>query len=339
MCVPAITADSDPYKILLVSGTVTLVRQDTHAGYAPALIFQLQSGEVAYLTRSDDRWWLPWQGLRIASRWPTVQDYTVFASDYTGFEFLGNNGGELMSGYRDNVGHWHNPVPVLVGNDPVIGVTGRPGFIQYPLYSATSEKPQFIALVPRQNGGVSLYERKEPSEIDWGEKPWAIVARRLGRVASVVMNKPDDGTLQVVLRVGNRLYVLHHSKGHLPHDLGTDWSAPLALRVAGGKDLSATGDPALISLTEPSSGRTMLLLAVPVRNGLDLLATTGNASNVWNLEQLPTNGRANSVSLLAGNVEGRTDIDVTYRSGTNLLYVWRWLDGPWHRPALVRWEN
>jgi len=128
-------ADRPPGGTLAVAGNVMLVRQDQEYQYTPALMFPLATGGVGYCTRADDRWWLPWPGLSLAADWPVIKRSTAFASDYSGFEFLGTDDGRLMFGWRDNQDRWHGPGPVLVHDDPLLRVRGRPGFLQYPVYN------------------------------------------------------------------------------------------------------------------------------------------------------------------------------------------------------------
>ena len=81
---------------------------------------------------------------------------------------------------------------------------------------------------------------------------------------------------------------------------------------------------------------TTLLLAVPVPDGAILLSSTAGSS-IWKPERLPINRPVAALTLLAGNVDGRPNLDVSYRQGNHLLHIWRWDNGPWDPPSPVEW--
>jgi hypothetical protein len=79
-------------------------------------------------------------------------------------------------------------------------------------------------------------------------------------------------------------------------------------------------------------------MAVPVPGGAALLSAEQPAST-WEVEQLPVHHTVDAITLLPGSVSDRANIDVTYREGNRLLYLWRWDGGPWHGPSLVQWRG
>lgn len=272
-----------------------------------------------------------------------VKRSTVFASGYSGFEMLGTNGGTLTFAWRgdNNLANpgWHGPGSVLVNGDPLQGVRGRPGFLQYPTYVPGQSQPvwQFLALVPQDMGGVGLYERVEPGPFDWGTHLFGVIARQLGLIDSVTAVMTGSGGLVAVVQAGSRLYELSHARGHLPADFGTGWSPPTEVRTAGGGGISVIGDAELINATSRPGG-THLDLAIPVRDGLVLL-TAATATNQWTAERLPVHQQVDSVTLLGGEVDGRPNTDIIYRSGSHLFNIWKWDNGTWHQPTLARWGS
>ena len=328
-----LSTDSPPGGTLDgATGTVTLVWQ--YHG-PPAVIFPLASGGIEYCTHSDSRWWLPWSAPTIDPSAPVIGHSTVFASDYSGFEMLGTDDGTLTYAWRGNyLDHfrWHGPGPVLVDGDPLQNVTGRPGFLQYPIYRP-AEIPQFLALVPQRAGGLGLYRRVEPGPFDWGPKRLGVVASQLGLINSVTAVRTPDGALVAVLRVGSRLYKLTHPRGNLPADFGIGWSKPTEVRIAAGGFVSVTGDPAFAS-SEASTSQ--LDLIAPVPGGLALL-TAANSASPWSLQRLPIHQPVESAGVLGGEVHGRLNIDIIYRSGSQLYSIWKWDGGAWHQPAIVTW--
>jgi hypothetical protein len=150
--------DIPPGGILAVAGDTTLVQQEDGQ---PAVIFPLPGGGIGYCTRPDNRWWLPWPVLTLDPQAPLIQQSTVFASGYSGFEILGSDSGTLTYAWRGNyLDHfrWHGPGAVLINGEPLQNVRGRPGFLQYPIY-IPARVPQFLAIVPLRNGGLGFYER------------------------------------------------------------------------------------------------------------------------------------------------------------------------------------
>ena len=251
------SADIPPGGTVAVTGDITLMRQDNGQ---PAVLFPLAAGGVGHFTRPDSRWWLSWPVLSLEPRGPVIKRSTVFASGYSGFEMLGTDGGTLTFAWRGNNNlenpGWHGPGSVLVNGDPLQGVRGRPGFLQYPTYVPGQSQPvwQFLALVPQDVGGVGLYERVEPGPFDWGTHQFGVIARQLGLIDSVTTVMTGNGGLVAVVRAGSRLYELSHARGHLSADFGTGWSPPTEVRTAGGGGISVAGDAELINATSRPGG-------------------------------------------------------------------------------------
>lgn len=141
-------------QMLLVAGSVTLLQEDEWL-HQVVLVFQLADGRYGYLERPDARWGQLWTTIDLAPRWSGFTHATVFASDYSGLEFLGLQDGKVMFAYRDNIFHWHDPVPIQINKLPLTGVSASPGFMQYG--SLTSGDLQFLTLIPRPEGGLGLY--------------------------------------------------------------------------------------------------------------------------------------------------------------------------------------
>ena len=325
---------------LTVSGGVTLLQQDSYLKSQRALVFQLSNGQYGYLARPDDRWWLPWPSKYLAPIWPGFMDATVFASLYSGLEFLGLEGNVVVFTHRDNVLRWYDPGPILVNGLQLTGVSTRPGFMQY-AWSGTNQ--QFLALVPRANGGLGLYERIEKFPWGWIGPVGSGIGTKLGTISAVTSVELGDGSLYVVVCAGSHLFELTHplltySSNGPPNDFGKGWSAPKEIRDGNGSPISVAGYPQLITTGVSALGTSSLLLAAPVHNGAMLLSNT-DGGDVWNIERLPINHSVDALTLLSGTVDGRPNIDVTYREGDRLLYIWRWDNGPWYGPAPVKWGN
>ena len=96
--------------------------------------------------------------------------------------------------------------------------------------------------------------------------------------------------------------------------------------------------PAARATTALAQGTTEMILAVPIRGGA-LLLTTAQLGSSWNEEQLPIHHDVDAVTVLPGSVNGRANLDLTYREGSHLLFIWRWNGGPWHAPSLVQAGN
>jgi len=327
------------YSTLAVTGNVTLVRQDKKQfNSTPALVFQLHDGQFGYFTRPDSRWWLPWSNIYVApASWPGTGNSTVFASDYSGLEFLGTEFSALIFGYRDNQLRWHAPAPAEINGYPVVGMQGRPGFLQYPVATATGETPYFLAFIPRTQGGVGVYMRTEQYPWYWNG-PKIVLGPNADAITSVAASELPDGSLFVIVRAGNHLYETMHSGKGLPWDLSADWTKLTEIRTPSGADINATGDPQLVTVSLPPYGLTELYSAVPVRNGAILLSQVEGATT-WSADKLPIDGAINSITLLAGSVSNRSNLDIIYRQGDSLLTLWKWYNGPWHHLSLVKWST
>jgi len=334
------TAPSGGFKTLTVKGSVTLLEQDKHLNDQRALVFQLSDGRFGYLARPDDRWWLPWSSINLAPAWPGFTDDVVFASLYTGLEFLGIQSGVVMFAYRDNVLHWYDPTPILVNGLQLTGVSANPGFMQY---TWSNVNPQFLALIPDSDKGLGLYERVEKPPWEWVAPTGGRIGAVLGKISAVSAAEFADGTLCVVVRTGSHLFELTHpaliySPDAPPSNFSKGWSAPAEIRAANGIPVSAAGYPQLIATSASASGATNLLLAVPVHGGAVLLSST-EGSVVWNVQRLPINHDVDALTLLTGRVSGRANIDIAYREGNQLLDTWQWDGGPWHAPVPVEWSS
>jgi len=325
---------------LTVTGGVTLLQQDEHLNYQRALVFQLSDGQYGYLARPDDRWWRPWSSIKLAPDWPGFTDATVFASRYTGLEFLGLQDGTVMFTYRDNVLRWYDPSPILVNGLELMGVSATPGFMQYTWTNV--DNPQFLAIIPSSDKGLELYERVEKWPWGWVAPIDNRIGATLGNISAVSSVKLVDGSLYLVVRVGSHLFELTHpplaynSPDAPPDGFGEGWSTPKEIRAPNGAPVTVSGDPQLIATGVSAEGTTNLLIAVPVPDGAVLLSNNSE-DEIWNIERLPINHDVNALTLLNGNVDGRSNLDITYRQGDRLLYIWRWDNGLWHEPARVEW--
>ena len=331
------SADVAAGGTVAVIGDIMLVRQYNNQ---PAIIFTLATGGIGYFTRPDSRWWETWAASYIDPHEPVIEQSTIFASGYGGFEVLGNEGGTLTFAWRSNYlqnFRWNEPVIITVHGKSLTGIRGRPGFLEYPAVVPGKPLPirQFLALVPQSTGGVGLYERVEPGPTDWGSYRWGLIARQLGRIDFVTATVTGDGGIMAILRIGTRLYEVSHPPGSLPQDFGTGWSAPTEIRTAGNSRVSADGDPELINAVEPP--QTQLELAVPVDGGLELLTPLSGTDGRWRIDRIPVPGGVDSVSVLGGSVGNRTNIDVVYRSGSYLFSTWKWDGGKWSTPMIVTW--
>jgi hypothetical protein len=318
-----------------VTGGITLMRQ---VNGQPVIAFPLPGGGMGYCTRSDSRWWQAWPTVVFNPRAPVIGRSTVFASGYSGLEILGTDSGTLTYAWRGNSldrFRWHGPGPVLVGGQSLTGVRGVPGFLDYPTYTP-APVPQFLALVPEHNGGIGLYERVEPGPFDWGKRRFGLIASQLGLIDSVTAVMTGNGGLVAIMRAGSRLYETSHSRGNLPADFGTGWSRPTRLRTPDGT-VPADGNPDLINSSD-APGRTHLALTVPVSNGVMLL-TPAASTGLWEAQRLPIHQHPASVTLLNGEVKGRPNMEVAYRIGHSLFNLWKWDNGTWHQPVLLRWGS
>jgi hypothetical protein len=330
--VSGISASPSGSTSLLVTGDVTLLQQDRWLGNQRALVIQLPDGQYGYLARPDANWWLPWSSLRLAPRWPGFTKATVFASSYSGLEFLGIQGAGMMTAYRDNYLRWHDPVPMQVNGLPLSGVSARPGFMQYT--SPADGQFQFLALIPQPAEGLELYERIEHPPWNW-EGPVGVMGASIRGISAVTSAELGDGSLCVIVRAGDHLFEMTHSSRGLPGGAGSGWSAPAEVRSAIGA-ITVSGNPQLVAATVSTQGSTELLLSVPVPGGAALLSTE-QPDGPWQVEQLPVHHTVDAITLLPGSVNGRANIDVTFREGNRLLYLWRWDDGSWHGPSPVQW--
>jgi hypothetical protein len=316
--------------VIMANGDVAMIRE----GGAPRLIFPAASGGIGYCIRSDDDWSRPWTDLMLDSDWPGISRASIFFSGFSGFEVLGVNNGILTFGYRDNMSHWHDPKPVLDdrSGDPVQGVTGRPGFFQY--WPDHLKDAQFLALVPVDGGGLDLYLR------DGISQQWHMtgnIATGLGRISSVSLTYLQGQEINVILRVGSRLYELTRSSQGLPGEIAANWSEPRELMINGGQHVAAAGDPSLIySDVIGDVADNTFWLAVPVQHGLALLSTRDTVSGQWSVEAIPVQQQPDSVALMEGYTDGSPNVEVAYRQGTKVYSLWRPDGGAWRGPEEIR---
>lgn len=329
-----ISAPLSSSKTFSVAGDVTLLQEDKWLNHQHVLVFQLPDGQYGYLARPDARWWLPWPTTSVAPDWPGFTGAAVFASYYSGLEFLGFQGGNVTFAYRDNYLRWHSPVAIQIGNLPLASSSTSLGFMQYT--SLADDQPHFLALMPEPHGGVALYERIEKPPWNW-IGPVGVIGASLDASPAVTSAELADGSLCVIVRAGSHLYEMTHLPAGLPGSIGSGWTAPTEVR-SGNSAVTVSGNPQLVATTALAQGTTEMILAVPIRGGA-LLLTTAQLGSSWNEEQLPIHHDVDAVTVLPGSVNGRANLDLTYREGSHLLFIWRWNGGPWHAPSLVQAGN
>jgi hypothetical protein len=323
------SADHGPVTTPVVVGDLALFREDG----APTVVFQQYGGGIGYCSRTDDHWWTRWKGPTVAPSWPVMHDLSVFASVYDGLELLGRQGETLFFGYRDGRLRWYPPRRIEIGGRGLLGVRGHAAFLQ----SRHGQVTQFFALVPEIGGGVGLYERAdyEGYPFEWYRR--GVIVPELGSVDSVAAVDAGQGNLQVIIRVGSRLFWTFREQGNLPEGFTLGWQPTREIRASGHGLPRITGDPALI-LSQPNrpSLPLRLQLAVPVADGLMLMTTSGPASSPWIVERLPVNQRVDSVSILEGYAQDRRNLLVIYRLRNTILYSWKSYGGLWQYPLPLR---
>jgi hypothetical protein len=129
--------------------------------------------------------------------------------------------------HRDNVLHWYDPGPMLVNGLQLTGVSTSPGFMQYT--GPDIRYSQFLALIPRSNGGLGLYERIEKNSFGWIGPVGSGIGAKLGAISAVSAVELCDGSLCVVVRASSHLFELTHpaltySTNGLSVDFGQGWA-------------------------------------------------------------------------------------------------------------------
>lgn len=162
-----------------------------------------------------------------------------------------------------------------------------------------------------------------------------MIGAGLRGISAVTAAELGDGSLCVIVRVGSHLFETTHPASGLPSGAGSGWSAPVEVRSSRGA-ITVSGNRQLVAATVSAAGGTQMLMAVPVPGGAELLSATEPGSS-WGVERLPIHHEVDALTLLPDSVNGRANIDVTYREGRHLFSIWRWDDSAWHGPSPVRW--
>ena len=180
-----------------------------------------------------------------------------------------------MFAYRDNILHWHDPVPIQINGLPLTAVSASPGFMQYG--SLASGNLQFLALIPRPQGGLGLYERIEHPPWNWTGQVGVIGAGLRG-ISAVTAAELGDGSLCVIVRAGPHLFEMTHPASGLPSGAGSGCSGPVEVR-SNRSTITVSGNPQLVAATVSAAGGTEMLMAVPVPGGAELLSTAEPGTN------------------------------------------------------------
>jgi hypothetical protein len=232
---------------------------------------------------------------------------------------LGNHGNlEMVVRAGDQLGHCWRPasprwpwrhVTWFAG-----GAAGNPSLIQ----SDCGRGGSLDLVVPRASGGLAHYRRDNGV----ATRPWvrcAVFAAELGRVdaaALIQSDLGDDGSLEVIARIGDRLA---HYQAAGPG--GQAWAGPTFFFSG------AAGNPGFIQNKHGAPGRFEVL--TPLRRGgmAHLWRDNADPARPWHVGAYIDRGGASvvAVSLLQSSYRfaGQGHLEAAVLSDTDVTWYWR----------------
>ncbi len=171
-----------------------------------------QSGGLFFTWRNNDNRFMPWDGaISFAQSLGIVASATMIQSNFGSpgnLEMIIRAGDTLQFMWRDSGPSftWSNPYQI---GSP--GVSGNPVLIQ----SRFGKVGNFELVIPLAGGGLGYYWRNnDDTKLAWS--PLVVFAQSLGKVDAVTMiqsNFGSPGNMELIARVGNRLYSMWRDSG------------------------------------------------------------------------------------------------------------------------------
>jgi kumamolisin len=291
------------------------------------LAVPLAAGGVAHYVRLNDQAACPWAGpdqifgLSLGQ----LDGISMIQNDYGGnpgnLAVVARVNTLLMYYHRDSGPNfaWRGSKVVVNGYN-VTGLSGNPVLIQ----SRFGTVGNYEVVVPLTIGGLAHFVRVN----DVSTAPWCgpdqVFGASLGAVDAVSMiqsNYGSPGNLEVVARVGDKLFTFWRDSGPDFH-----WSGPFPLAVNGNPVAGVSGNPVLIQSTFGLRGNFELV--VPLAAGG--LAHYARINDDWAPSWVGPDqifgaslGVVDAVSMIQSNYGNPGHLEVTARVGYQLFSFWR----------------
>ena len=286
------------------------------------LVVPAAAGGLVHFWRNNDAANLPWSGpTAFGGGLGQVDAVTMIESNFGNpgnLELICRAGKKLQFFSRDSG-------PALKWNGPTQiedGTAGNPVLIQ----SRFGKKGNFELVVPAAAGGLVHYWRNN----DAANLPWSgptAFGGGLGKVDAVTMiesNFGNPGNLEVICRVGKKLYAFWRDSGP-----AFKWNGPTQIEDG------TAGNPVLIQSRYGTKGNFELVVPAAA-GGLVHYWRNNDAGNLpWSG---PTAfggglGKVDAVTMIESNFGNPGNLEVICRVGPKLYAFWR--DANWNGPFLL----
>jgi hypothetical protein len=319
---PSGVTTDNPFPLTRHSGSLIQGRFGNHGNFE--VVEPASAGGLGHFWRNNDVPALTWSGkTAFGASLGVCSGASVIESDFEAPGLPGNlevaavtSSGHLNMLWRDSgpAFNWSAPVQVATG------VRGKPALIQ----SKFGKKGNFELVVASASGGLVHYFRNN----DVAGLPWSgptAFGASLGPVDAVALiqsNFGKPGNLEVIARVGAKLYALWRDSGP-----SFTWSAPVQIAT------NVAGQPSFIQ--SRFGTKENFELVVP--------AASGGLMHFWRNNDVPALpwsaptafgvGAFTDVTVIESNFGDPGNLEVLARSGNNLSHFWR--DSAWHGPTAV----
>jgi hypothetical protein len=274
------------------------------------------AGGLVHFWRNDDIPGFPWNGpYTFGPSLGVCTGASVIQSDFEAPGLPGNLEVVAVTGGGQMVHLWRDSGPAFAWNISTTiasGVRGKAALIQ----SKFGTKGNFEVVVPSATGGLLHYYRNN----DDPTLPWSgptAFAGTLGLVDDVTLiqsNFGKPGNLEVIARVGTRIYALWRDSGP-----GFGWSTPVQIEAA----YELAGQPSMVQSRFGTKGNFELV--VP--------NAKGGLIHFWRDNDIPTlpwsgpiqfgEGSITDVTVFQSNFGDPGNLELLALNGYELQTFWR----------------
>ena len=311
---PSGVSNDNPFPLTRHSGSMIQSRFGNHGNFE--VVVPSTAGGLVHFWRNDDIPGFPWNGpYTFGQSLGVCTGASVIQSDFEAPSLPGNLEAVAVTGGGEMVHLWRDSGPAFAWNISTTiasGVRGKAALIQ----SKFGTKGNFEVVVPSATGGLLHFWRdNDAPTLPWsGPTPFAASLGLVDSVTLIQSNFGKPGNLEVIARVGTRIYALWRDSGP-----GFVWSAPVQIEAA----YELAGQLSMVQSRFGTKGNFELV--VP--------NAKGGLIHFWRDNDIPTlpwsgpiqfgEGSITDVTVFQSNFGDPGNLEVLALNGYELQTFWR----------------